>query len=270
MFLFDFTTLAILAPSLIMWSLVGLAWNRRGRLYRGVLLADRPIQHPALRRHSEVYAQFRVYGLSLVVAAILCSVFTVVNFWHASLQFTIDGLLPSLLILSGYVLLGTAASLLVFLPLQLALQQRLTLPSQRGLIGWSVMTNVLLFFVVAMVALPVFCCFESSLGILPLSELLAKDVFRIGVALSTIPSSLLGMMTALGPLKCRGSLSFQRMRELQSYAPFLKNENFDIALISEKADRDIDNMIELAKFQGQLDKADLLSRILLEKQMLEK
>lgn len=117
---------------------------------------------------------------------------------------------------------------------------------------------------------PILLCFleaaRVSMGFSPIPVWLAKDFLRVSVAFSTLPASLLGFWVALESHKKNFALRIP-LGETRLYQDFLKEENFNLCLLEEKTDEELHKIINVAHTLGELDKADVVSSVLVKRHL---
>lgn len=238
--LFDITTLAILFPSCVLWVLMYASYNRKpARL----LLTD--------TARSGWKQQIQVYGSSFVVTELLLILLVSLNFGHFS-TITRNQFLDAILMFA----VCQFFSIIFTLPLFCLLQRRLT--------SWPVLIHCLFFSLMAMLILPIFEFFRASIGLLPIPLWFIKDVFRVDAALSTIPSSLLGMAIAFRNTTVIRPVGVSSCEFLE-YRAIIQSPELDEQSLQNKSDEEINKIIEVAKSLGDLPKADFLSKTLLDR-----
>lgn len=207
------------------------------------------------------------------MATILQTVFISLNFWHASMQFLsleyTARWFPTILIMIGYQLLSLVIALPVFVALQVELNRR---SNQNHSSKWSryqLAMRILTFTAIAQLVLPIFEATRVSLGLSGTPEWLARGFFHVSIAFGTFPTAALGAFIAFMPFCFPPGLEILKLKieEIQNYKNFLKEENFHISLLDEKTDEEVDKIITIASHIGELDKAEVLSRVLLNRHL---
>ncbi|MDX1986489.1 MAG: hypothetical protein SFV17_07365, partial [Candidatus Obscuribacter sp.] len=121
----------------------------------------------------------------------------------------------------------------------------------------------------AIVALPLLEILKTSIGISHLPHWIARDVFRVALAISPVPSAILFMfVTAVLPTE--NLIYGIDADEASLYRDYLEDRNFHLWLLDEKSDEEINRIIAVARSIGDLAKADVLSRILLDRHLLDR
>ncbi len=273
-FIFEISIIMILGPSAILWTLMLAAYSkRRARRLRTsksaeIMNASSGQFATLLLRLAEVSpamkAQLRIYGLCLTIAMILQTVFISLNFWHASMHFVYGKILPSPIIMLGYQLLSMAMVSPLFVGLQVELNRRFNANSLAKRSHMQSVVQILLFSVIAFLVLPICEAARVSLGLSGTPEWLVRDLFGVSIALSTIPSAALALSIVF--ILPEG-LKRLKASEIQSYKNFLKEENFHVSLLEEKADEEVNKIITVANHFGELDKAEVLSSVLLKRHL---
>ena len=139
-----------------------------------------------------------------------------------------------------------------------------TEPSVQCELFMQSVVQILLFSVIAFLVLPICEAARVSLGLSGTPEWLVRDLFGVSIALSTIPSAALALSIVF--ILPEG-LKRLKASEIQSYKNFLKEENFHVSLLEEKADEEVNKIITVANHFGELDKAEVLSSVLLKRHL---
>ncbi len=274
MFPFDATTLACLAPALVLWSLAYFMYRWQSRSLR--LRASAPSREPAEGRFLGRFAKPKplrpaqlarliIYVSCLVLSSSLLSVFVYLDF----LQPAVLSVTNVILTVFAYQLISIGVVLPVSYFLLAALNRRIV-PEIAPL--WSRLqpiTQSILFCVIAIVALPLLEILKTSIGISHLPHWIARDVFRVALAISPVPSAILFMfVTAVLPTE--NLIYGIDADEASLYRDYLEDRNFHLWLLDEKSDEEINRIIAVARSIGDLAKADVLSRILLDRHLLDR
>lgn len=267
--MFDIPTLAILTPIAMLWTLLLAAYSQlraKGpRTLRSAPVVTRSGQRGmfALRLckvSKATQAQLRIYGLCLTLSTFLQSIFTVLNFWHAPMQSTYGKFLPTILVMLSYQLLSIAIVSPLFISLQLELNRRLSAISSAPRSQKKYVLQILLFIVIACVILPILEGARVALGLSGTPEWVARDLFRLSIAVSTVPTAALGFFIAFIRPK---ELRKLKDSEFRSYKSLLEEDNFQLLHLEKQTDEEIIKIISVANHMGELDKADVLSNELL-------
>ncbi|MBL8081040.1 MAG: hypothetical protein JNN26_00395 [Candidatus Obscuribacter sp.] len=274
MFPFDATTLACLAPALVLWSLAYFMYRWQSRSLR--LRASAPSREPAegkfLGRFAKPkplrpaqLAQLIIYGFCLILASSLLSLFVTLDF----LRPAVPSETSVILTIFAYQLISIGLVLPVLYILMAALNRRIV-PEIAPL--WSRLQPIsqsILFCVIAIVALPLLESLKTSIGISHIPHWVARDVFRVSLAISPVPSAILFMfVTAV--LSKENSIYGVDANEVSLYRDYLEDRNFHLWLLDDKSDEEINRIIAVARSIGDLAKADVLSRILLDRHLLDR
>ncbi|MCW5824450.1 MAG: hypothetical protein KIT34_16745 [Cyanobacteria bacterium TGS_CYA1] len=273
MFIFDATTVAIMLPSLALWALIIAAHCHKKQKFQ----ITHGIQFPDTLRRQEsrgwkgifsptpyVGAQIKIYTLCLSLSAILLFTLNSLLPLEVTLGGAVGIFIFSVLTLASYVFLSIFAVLPLFNFLQTELRKRHIRYSNLQL---SRFQHLILYCAVGMLFLPACEAARAFLGLSPFSLWVAKDIFRVSLALSTIPVSLLGMTVALKPFFFGKAFSGIRAEQVQSYIEFLKDENFDEERLQFKTEAEIKCIIQIAKQLGDYDKAEIVSKSLLQRHL---
>lgn len=250
MFVFDATTVAIILPSTILWILL-LAAQRKKEI---------DFSTCSLRKIPKL-PQLKIYGLCLGLAGILFCLLNSLNPLRAPIELEIHKwTIWSGLSLLSYVAVCISMVMPFFHLLQGAFNQRFLHKSN---LHFSKFEHMLLFCTVALYVLPLFEALRFSLGYSPFPAWLVKDIFRVCVAFSTFPLSLLGVLISFKPGFYGPEFKGVNREQILSYIEFLKDRNFDPAQLEQNPDHEIITIIAVAKQIGDLDKAELLSETLM-------
>lgn len=274
MFPFDATTLAVSAPALVLWSLAYFMyrWQSRSRRLRASALSREPAEGRFLGRFAKPkplrparLAQLIIHGFCLVLASSLLSVFVYLDFLRPAVLSVTNVILT----VFAYQLISIGVVLPVFYFLLAALNRRIV-PDIAPL--WSRLqpiTQSILFCIITIVVLPLLEMLKTSIGITHLPLWIARDVFRVALTISTLPTSILFMfVTAVLPTE--NLIYGIDADEASLYRDYLEDRNFHLWLLDDKSDEEINRMIAVARSIGDLAKADVLSRILLDRHLLDR
>lgn len=259
---FDATTIAIVLPSTILWVTIFAVQRKKNRDF-SLLSNEASLSLVRANNHAKM-AQIKIYGLCLAIGGILLCALNSLNPQQASTIFT-EGLFCTLLTLLCNVLCSIAMVLPVFYLLQSELTRRLIFKSNLQI---SRVEHLFLFCTIALYLLPLFEALKFSLGFSTIPFWVIKNIFRVSIAVSTIPLSAWGMVIAFKPMFWGQEFKGVKGEQLLSYIEFLKDRNFDLPLIAYKTDAEVDCIISIAKQMGDLDKAELLSEHLVKRHLL--
>lgn len=274
MFPFDATTLACLAPVLVFWSLAYFMyrWQSRSLRLRASAPDTESVEGRFLGRFARPIpfrparqAQLIIYGFCLILASSLLSVFVYLDFLRPAV-------LPEtsvILRIFAYQLISIGVVLPIFYFLLAALNRRIV-PEIAPL--WSRLqpiTQSILFCVIAIVALPLLESLKTSIGVTHLPPWIARDVFRVALAISVVPSAILSVFT-VAVLSKENSIYGIDANEVSLHRDYLEDRNFHLWLLDDKSDEEINRIIGVARHIGDLAKADVLSRVLLDRHLLNR
>ncbi len=274
MFPFDATTLACLAPALVLWSLAYSVYRWQSRSRR--LRASAPVAETAKGRFLGRFAkpmplrparqaQLIIYGFCLILASSLLSFFVTLDFLRPAVLSVTNVILT----IFAYQLISIGLVFPGFYILMAALNRRIV-PEIAPL--WSRLqpiTQSILFCVIAIVALPLLENLKTSIGITHLPHWIARYLFMIGLPFSLFPTMILSVFMVL-VLPKENFLYGIDADEASLYRDYLEDRNFHLWLLDEKSDEEINRIIAVARSIGDLAKADVLSRILLDRHLLDR
>ncbi len=271
MFIFDATTVAIMLPSTVLWILLIAAHSHKKLNYslshqisypdllqmkkpKNILGIFSPTQH--------VRAQIKIYALCLSLSGVCLWVLNFLNPLRAPISIAADTFLFAVLTMVGSVLLSIIAVLPLFYGLQIEFSKRFLCSSNLQL---SKVEHIFLFCTIALYLLPICEAIRASAGISSVPIWLAKNIYRVSLALSTLPLSMWGMVIAFKPIFWGRDFKGIKSDQILANVEFLKDKNFDETLLEYKTDAEINCIIKIAKQLGSYDKAEIASECLMKR-----
>lgn len=213
----------------------------------------------AQTQSAPISLHIRIHTICLVLAALLQTITIAVC---GLPLLTKETVMSSLVILSGYQMF----SIVLVLPLFLALFRLYKIPLftrfSSGLVTADALIQVNVFLLLAGMLLPVFEYCILQLGLAPVAAWLVKDVFRINMALSTMPLAILSMCMVT---KNADNIIPKGMKveELRHYRILIEDTKRDDSQLKWRPDEELSRMIDVAHCSGDLITADGLSKVLL-------
>jgi hypothetical protein len=261
LYLFDATSYAIMAPTMLLFSLMCAAaqkercfpWPAGGALNKTQARApNRPMS-----------AKRAVSAQVVIFLAWLASSICILHWGLAHLfgtcvslseHWPITALIPKLL----YELISFISLLLtlpIFWFLQLRLFQKSSAKCVKAIVSSSeFILAVALVTWAVVVSLPIVQFLLITAGLSKESVFIMRDLFRVSIAISTIPSSV-------GAL----AIVFRGIRNTKEASKVLEGRNLSPSALNDKTDDELHRLIELALKLKNVAAADKISRHLLER-----
>lgn len=256
--LFNPCTLAVLFPCSVLLSLTYIAYRRTCLPHSSLIPPGATSGHGLLKS-----SLIRIYVLSLLAVQILL---TLIQFLDpCNLRTTVSSapILSSVLVLFGYTIASVILVLPMFRLLYGAAYGAESKTWKKAQTRWRLLCHLAIFSIVALFVTPIVFPFSTTIGTSYLAEAVARCYAWICFAVTTIPSSFLGMMIAFGPLYKIENGVHRSPSALSSYISFLNERKLDSFVLEGKSDQELSDIISLALSREELDKADDLSKILL-------
>ncbi len=275
MFIFDATTIAILLPSTILWALIitvnthkKVSYSLSHHINFPDLLQRRKTKNilGLIQPTQNVQVQMRIYGLCVTLSGILYCALNFLNPLKIPFGFATDTFILTLLSLVGHLAVSILITLLLFYALQIEFSKRFLRNSNLEL---SKLEHIFFFCIIALYFVPIFEALLASIGFSSLPFWLAKDIFRVAVALSSFPLSMWGMVIAFKPIFWGREFKGIKSDQILSHVEFLKDKNFDQTKLVYKSDDEINCIIQIAKQLVAYDKAEIASESLLHRYLIE-
>jgi len=166
----------------------------------------------------------------------------------------------------AYQLLSLALVLPLFYRLQVALNNQIVADSASIWYRIQPKIQLILFCSIAPILLSLFEAVRISTGFSKVPVWLGNDLITLSGAFTCLPSAILGLMVAFY-LHKRNYAKHIRRDEFGLYRDLLKEENFNICLLEGKTDEEINKIIDVAHSVGELEKADLMSSVLVKRHL---
>jgi len=155
----------------------------------------------------------------------------------------------------------------LFYALQVARPRTSLLSQHERFFSLGPLGHALLFCAIALYVLPLCEAFRVTAGLSPINFRIAKALFEVSLAVATLPQSFIGLVIAFKPLFSRSPLRRMTREDLIFKLQFLEGEDFDLKLLDSGPDGEINTLIEVAKYVGDMDKASLISKYLLDRHL---
>lgn len=274
MFIFDATTIAIMLPSTVLWATIIAAHISKKVNYSQSHQINFPdlLQRKKTKQISEVFrptqkvrVQMRIYGLCLAFNGLLFCALNYLVPLKASFTVLSDTFLVVLLTLMGHLIASIFLVLPLFYYLQIEFSKRFLRCSNLEI---SKIEHIFFFCIIAFYTVPIFEALRASIDVSPLPFWVARDIFRVSLALSTLPLSFLGMAIAFKPIFWGREFKGIKSDQIRLYIEFLKDKNFDQTKLESKADEEINFIIQIAKQIGAYDKAEIVSESLMHRHLM--
>jgi hypothetical protein len=215
-------------------------------------------------------AQFKIYGLSFFVVALLFCSFSALNFWTVPFPASKSPAVEAGRIMLAYLNLSIGLVLPLFFSLQVALKQKIESATFRACVFTAQpFLHLFIFITAALLTIP---WLEAPKAILGQSILNPEGVaFFLGMAAcgSILPGISFGAINLLKSPSTRYSFVGVSFKDIIREQKLLESEDFSIALLENKTDSEITFLIKLAKYAGNLEQADLISQYLLTRHSTE-
>lgn len=276
MFILDATTAAIILPSSVQWMLLFTAWSRNHSSYPAIFWRGltKPSKQNEIRLQSATFnlvrafkVQLKIYVPCLILATMILLFLNSLNPLQALIVFKIGTIFRTLIILLGYELFSISLVLPLFYSLQFGYFRSF---EKKSNLRFKVFEHLLLFSIMALYFLPISEALRALFLCSPFPDWLIKDNFRVCVAAATVPLCALSIMTVLKSTSHGRNLKGLKREQILSYIEFLKDENFDVNLLEGKSISEAENIIEIAKSTGDLDKAEILSKHLVQRLSIDR
>lgn len=218
---------------------------------------------PDLRLNSPQLAQVRIYGICLCLAILLHFVFGYVFL----LNIIVGWLGEPLYLFNVVVLMISCAgiSLLLVAPLFFMLQVALRRKLGKDELVFAPSAHTVHFLTVGLVMISIFEVCRMFLGLSFLSSPVAINLLFVSFSLSIIGLTTLAVMFSFRNMSFRVPLSNIEPDEFYANLRFLQRKQFNESDLSAMTDLEIQSVIEIAKYVGYKSKADLASRVLLDR-----
>ncbi len=231
-----------------------------------VLTANRSVQ----------MAYLRIYGLCLTAALCLFSVFISLNFWHYSFPGQNESYVQATEILIAYLLLAAGVISPLFYWLQAVLQHQRSGNSIRVCcFGLQPIQQLALFCYLLLVLGPFVEVVKLLFGFSSFRPDLVLGFSLMGAAYAIVPLVAFTLIADgrrrfalldIRPTGMKSMLSNNFSLKNRIHHQVLNNREFSLDLLEGKPDADIITLIDIAKSTGHFEKAELMSKYLLERQ----
>jgi hypothetical protein len=241
------------------------------------LVADNLPKLEQRKSHKSVQsAHLRIYGICLSLAVCIFMALIQQNIFNAdfaSPYTTYDAIVK---VLMAYLQLATCISLPLFVLLQSALQSKRTGKSIVACCkSFESLVQIPLFYFLILDLIPLVTLIQLSLGNAILSPDLATSFAMTAAIQAIYPLLIFGVLrnahrtTTLLNLNIRNPVQYFRhgfsLRNLE-YNLFLSNTTVDLHSLDSKPDSFVIKLTEIAAATGHMDKAEIISEYLVERQ----
>lgn len=220
-------------------------------------------------------AYLRIYGLCLTLAVSLFSILVALNFGHGGLLGDNDFTMFVRQTLMGYLVLSVAVVSPLFYWLQVVLQHQRSGKSIRSCcLGLQPIHQLALFSYLLFNIMPLVEVAKSFLGVSSFQPDLMPYFMLWGAAYALVPLiafMLIGdtrrslALLNIRPTGMKSMLSSSFSLKNRVHHQVLNNREFSLDLLEGKPDDEIITLIEIAKSSGHFEKAEQMSKYLLER-----
>ncbi len=265
LYFIDATTMAICAPTLVLIVLILAAaiskeyWVLQPH---ALALVSAHASHEPFRdeRIRHTAAQAGIYFGCLLLANLLTAIFlSHINLLPRAAFFDFETYLYV-----GLAVVGAASTkaMLFTLPLFIALKlysrkNASVTPRYHSDSLFRQILSVLIFLTIAMYVVPLTQMILAYAGVLHGDSLILRDALRVSIALSTMPSSLIGMVIA-----CSG---YRRTLDLREAGQFLHHQSLAAESLNQLSEEHLHKITAIAARNHNFEAAEILSKHLLER-----
>ncbi len=221
-------------------------------------------------------AYLRIYGLCLTLAVSLFSIFVALNFGHGGFLGDNDFTMFVRQTLMGYLVLSVGVVSPLFYWLEVVLQHQRSGKSIRSCcLGLQPIQQLALFSYLLFNIMPLVEVVKSFLGVSSFQPDLMPYFMLWGAAYALVPLiafTLIGdsrrslALLNIRPTGMKSMLSNNFSLNNRGHYQVLNNREFSLDLLEGKSDADVITLIDIAKSSGHFEKAEQMSKYLLERQ----